>query len=513
MIVRPSNAYTVDAADACAASLSGNCANKVDRRGRQQPGLPGEPPEGEPLCASGGFENAHQPEAMRDNRRMAHSLSETSAASADLPVIHFSQRQLPNGLRVIVAPDHLAPVVEINIWYVVGSRHEQPGRTGFAHLFEHFMFQGSRHVAKTEHFSILQAAGGVNNATTWFDRTNYFETLPSHQYELALWLEADRMATLLDALDQENLDNQRDVVKNEKRQTYENRPYGSFYEKMMAAVFPPEHPYHHIPIGSMEDLNAASVDDVTSFFRTWYAPNNAVLSIVGDVDEEEAHAAAARFFGPISANPNLRQPPLPTVAPHIGREVREVVPDKVPLTRVYIGFRCPPFGSPEFDALELAGQILAGGRGSRLYRRLVREQRIAQDVTAVALPLIAGGSFYGAVTVRPDSDPATCEAAYLAELQRMVDEPVTDDELARARALIEASELGTMGRVEEVADRLSMFAALFDRPEMVNEMLPRYLAVTAEQIQAVARDVFRADNRVVLTYVPETADKNDEAGA
>ncbi len=427
---------------------------------------------------------------------------------SDLPVVHFSQRTLDNGLRVIVAPDHLAPVVAINIWYIVGSRHEQPGRTGFAHLFEHFMFQGSRHVSKAEHFSIVQSAGGVNNATTYFDRTNYFETLPSHQYELALWLEADRMATLLDALDQENLDNQREVVKNEKRQSYDNRPYGSFYEKLMAAVFPPEHPYHHTPIGSMEDLNAASVEDVATFFKNWYAPNNAVLSIVGDVDEEEAHAAAARYFGPIAANPRIVQPPMPTIAPQIGHELREIVPDDVPLTRIHFGFRCPPFGTPEFDALEVCGQILAGGRGSRLYRNLVRDRKIAQDITAFGLPLVAGGSFFGGwVTVRPDSDEEACEAAYEEQLQQLTEELVTDDELARARALIEASELGALGRVEEVADRLSMFAALFDRPEMVNEQLPRYLAVTAEDIRSVARQVFRPDNRVVLTYVPRAAEE------
>jgi len=447
---------------------------------------------------------------MRHNRDVTQMPQPSGAAapSSDLPTINFSQRRLANGLRVIVAPDHLAPVVAINIWYVVGSRHEQPGRTGFAHLFEHFMFQGSRHVTKAEHFSIIQAAGGVNNATTYFDRTNYFETLPSHQLDLALWLEADRMATLLDALDQENLDNQREVVKNEKRQSYDNRPYGTFYEKLMAAVFPDDHPYHHTPIGSMEDLDAASVDDVISFFRTWYAPNNAVLSIVGDVDEEEAHAAAARYFGPIAANPDIVQPAPDPIAPLIGHELREVVPDAVPLTRVYLGFRCPPFGSAEFDALEVASQILAGGRGSRLYRRLVRERRIAQDVTAFGLPLVDGASFFGGwVTVRPESDEEACEEAFLAELQRLVDEPVTDDELARARALIEASELGALGRVEEVADRLSMYTALFDRPELVNEQLGRYLAVTAAQIQAVAREVFRADNRVVLTYVPQQADE------
>jgi zinc protease len=439
---------------------------------------------------------------MRHNPRVPQP-----ETTVDLPAVHFSQRTLDNGLRVIVAPDNLAPVVAINIWYVVGSRHETPGRTGFAHLFEHFMFQGSRHVTKAEHFSIVQSAGGVNNATTYFDRTNYFETLPSHQYELGLWLEADRMATLLDALDQENLDNQREVVKNEKRQSYDNRPYGSFYEKLMETVFPADHPYHHTPIGSMEDLNAASVEDVVTFFKTWYAPNNAVLSIVGDVDEEEAHAAAARYFGPIPANPGIVQPPMPYTSPTIGHEVREVVPDEVPLTRVHFGFRCPPYGTREFDALEVAGQILAGGRGSRLYRTLVRERKIAQDVTAFGLPLIAGASFFGGwVTARPESDEETCERAFEEQLQLLTEELVTDDELARARALIEASELGALGRVEEVADRLSMFAALFDRPELVNEQLPRYLAVTAEDIRSVARDVFRPDNRVVLTYVPKVAE-------
>jgi zinc protease len=445
---------------------------------------------------------------MRHNPRVTDTpqppaADPVSAAQSDLPTINFSQRTLDNGLRVIVAPDHLAPVVAINIWYIVGSRHEQPGRTGFAHLFEHFMFQGSRHVTKAEHFSLIQSAGGVNNATTYFDRTNYFETLPSHQLDLALWLEADRMATLLDALDQENLDNQREVVKNEKRQSYDNRPYGSFYEKLMATVFPPEHPYSHAPIGSMEDLNAASVEDVVAFFKTWYAPNNAVVSIVGDVDEEEAHAAAARYFGPIPANPNIKQPAEDKVAAIIGREMRETVQDNVPLTRVHFGFRCPPFGTPEFDALEMCAQILAGGRGSRLYRSLVRERRIAQDVAAFGLPLIDAVSFFGGwVTVRPDSDADTCEKAFLDELQKLVDEPVTDDELARAKALIEASELGALGRVEEVADRISQYVALFDDPNLVNEQLSRYLAVTPADIQAVAAAVFRADNRVILTYVP-----------
>jgi predicted Zn-dependent peptidase len=420
--------------------------------------------------------------------------------------VRFSRRRLANGLRVIVAPDTLAPVVAINLWYEVGSKHEPPGKTGFAHLFEHFMFQGSRHVTKAEHMSVVQGAGGVNNATTYFDRTNYFETLPSHQLEIGLWLEADRMATLLDALSQENLDNQRDVVKNEKRQTYDNRPYGSFYEKLMAAVFPVGHPYHHTPIGSMEDLDAASLEDVTAFFRTYYGPDNAVLSVVGDVDEEEAHAAAARWFEPIpplGAIPDFDPPDSGSI---IGSEYREVVPDAVPLERVHLGFRMPAFGTPEFDALEIASQILAGGRGSRLHKRLVRERRIAQDVTAFALPLVSGASIYaGWVTARPESDAATVERAFLDELERLASERVTDDELLRARALIESAELAALGRVEEVADRLSMYATYFDRPELVNEQLERYLAVDAEAIRAAAAAVFRPDNRAVITYVPATA--------
>ena len=422
---------------------------------------------------------------------------------SDLPVIRFTERRLPNGLRGIVAPDHLAPVVAVNLWYDVGSKHEQLGKTGFAHLFEHFMFQGSRNVAKSEHMALIQGAGGVNNATTFFDRTNYFETLPSHQLELGLWLEADRMGTLLDALSQENLDNQRDVVKNEKRQSYDNRPYGSFYEKIMAALFPLGHPYHHTPIGSMADLDAASLDDVTSFFRTWYGPDNAVLSIAGDVDEEPAFEAAARYFGPI---PGRRERPTfvaPLPPTGTGGEIREVVPDAVPLVRVHIAYRIPPYGRPEFDALEVGTHILAGGRGSRMYQRLVREERVAQDVAAFTLPLIAGASvFAGWVTVRPESDAVTAEAMFHEEVARLTSEPVTDDELARARALIESAELGAVARVEEVADRLSMFATYFDRPELINEQLERYLAVDAAAIQSAAAAAFRPDERVVIIYVP-----------
>jgi predicted Zn-dependent peptidase len=426
--------------------------------------------------------------------------------------VSFRDERLPNGLRLIVAEDHLAPVVAINVWYDVGSKHEQPGKTGFAHLFEHVMFQGSRHVAKAEHIALIQAAGGTMNGTTWLDRTNYFETMPSHQLDLGLWLEADRMATLLDALSQENLDNQREVVKNEKRWSYDNRPYGTWQEKLQAHLYPSEHPYHHPTIGSMADLDAASLDDVKAFFQTYYAPNNAVLSVVGDVDAAEVLASVERYFGAIPANPAIPALGDLSLPPTLGREIREVVPDRVPLPRIYVGFRAPVYGDRRLDALDVAGQILAGGKGSRLHRRLVREERIAQDVALFTLGFVGGASVCaGWATVRPGVSVDRVEAALHEELERLAVEPVSADELARAFALIEADELGSLQRVEERADRLSLYATLFDDPGLINAMLGRYLAVTSEAILEVAAATFRADNRLVLTYLPETPSAESDA--
>jgi predicted Zn-dependent peptidase len=419
------------------------------------------------------------------------------------PTVAFTDERLANGLRLIVSEDHLAPVVAVNIWYNVGSRHEVPGKTGFAHLFEHVMFQGSRHVAKTEHMALVQAAGGTMNGTTSLDRTTYFETMPSHQLELALWLEADRMATLLDALNQDNLDNQRDVVKNEKRSSYDNRPYGDWFHKLQEHLFPPEHPYHHPTIGSMADLDAASLEDVAAFFRTYYTPNNAVLSIVGDVDPAQARGWVKHYFGAIPANPAISPLADMSLPSGMGAESREVVQDRVPLPRHFFGFRAPRLGDPRFDALEVAAQILAGGKGSRLYRRLVRDEKIAQDVAFFLVGLVGGASIAaGQATVRPGVDLALVEHAYEEELERLGREPVTDDELARAHSLMETYELEALQRVDERADRLSTYAALLDDPDLINRQLGRYLAVGKAEIQAAAAEALRPENRVVLTYMP-----------
>src|SRR5438067_4868595 len=252
--------------------------------------------------------------------------------------------RLQNGLFITLSPDRAAPIVAVNVWYHVGSANERTGRTGFAHLFEHMLFQGSADVAANEHFELVQRAGGTLNGSTWLDRTNYFETVPSNQLELALWLEANRMGYLLPAMTQEKLDTQRDVVKNERRWSVDNQPYGTWWERLPALAFPEDHPFHHSLIGSMDDLTAASLNDITQFFAAFYRPNNAVLSIAGDFDRDEALAMVDRHFGPIPAGATPPAPPDMSVSPVFGQWKREVVLDSVMLPRLFLAFRSPVFG-------------------------------------------------------------------------------------------------------------------------------------------------------------------------
>ncbi|HET6380465.1 MAG TPA: pitrilysin family protein [candidate division Zixibacteria bacterium] len=418
----------------------------------------------------------------------------------------IQRHRLPNGLRIILSPDARAPIVAVNLWYDVGSKHEKPGRTGFAHLFEHMMFQGSEHVAKGEHFALIQAAGGTLNASTWLDRTNYFETLPSHELELALWLESDRLGSLLPAMTQEKLDNQREVVKNERRWSVDNQPYGTWDEKIQELLYPPTHPYHHSTIGSMEDLDAASLDDVREFFATYYAPNNAVLTVAGDFEPEVALAMIERHFGPIPANPTLPPPPDTTVEPVLGGELREVVPDRVPLPRVYLAHRMPVFGTEEFEALTVASDVLGVGRASRLYRVLVREKQLAQDVTVFPFPIVGGASMFTLwATARPGVRPEALERALVDEIDRLAAEGPSDEELERVRNLHAAAVESSLERMAERADRLSMYACLFDDPERINTEVSRYLAVDADRVRAAMAAVLRPDNRLSLTYVPAEA--------
>jgi predicted Zn-dependent peptidase len=427
-----------------------------------------------------------------------------------VPHVPIERHRLPNGLRVLLSRDERAPIVAVNLWYDVGSRHEKAGKTGFAHLFEHMMFQGSANVAKGEHFSLVQAAGGTLNASTWLDRTNYFETLPSHELELGLWLESDRLASLLPAMTQEKLDNQREVVKNERRFSVDNQPYGTWDEKLQELLFPEGHPYHHSTIGSMADLDAASLADVSEFFAAHYAPNNAVLTVAGDFDPNAALAMIERRFGPIDANPSIPTAPSTAIEPIIGAEVREIVPDRVPLPRIYAAYRMPTFGTDGFDALEVTVDLLGTGRASRLYRTLVREQQVAQDVSVFAFPVIGGAAMFTTwVTARPGIGHEALEAALFAEIDRLAEAGPSEEELERVRNLHAASVESSLERIAERADRLSMYACLFDQPERINTELSRYAAVDARRVRDAMAASLRPDNRVLLTYLP--AESAEEA--
>ncbi|MGW7580239.1 M16 family metallopeptidase [Kitasatospora sp. NPDC054768] len=424
--------------------------------------------------------------------------------------IAITEHRLANGLRVVLSEDHLTPVAAVCLWYDVGSRHEVRGRTGLAHLFEHLMFQGSANVSNNGHFELVQGAGGSLNGTTSFERTNYFETMPAHQLELALWLEADRMGSLLAALDETSMENQRDVVKNERRQRYDNVPYGTAFEKLTALSFPDGHPYHHTPIGSMADLDAATLEDARTFFRTYYAPNNAVLSIVGDIDPEQTVAWVEKYFGSIPAHDG-KQPPRSGELPEtIGREIREEIHEDVPSRALMAAYRLPHDGTREADAADLALTILGSGESSRLYNRLVRRDRTAV-AAGFGLLRLAGAPSLGWLDVKTSGD-ATVERIGTAvdeELARFAAEGPTAEELERAQAQIEREWLDRLTTVAGRADELCRYAVLFGDPKLLNDALPKVLDVTAEEVQAVAKARLHPDNRAVLAYEPTAAAETD----
>lgn len=418
--------------------------------------------------------------------------------------VPFERHLLDNGLRVTLSEDHTVPVVAVNLWYGVGSRNEREGRTGFAHLFEHMMFQGSAHVDKNGHFELIEQAGGSMNASTWFDRTNYFESVPSHHLELALWLESDRMGWLLPAMTQGKLDNQRDVVKNERRQRYDNQPYGDWDERLQAMVYPPDHPYHHSVIGSMEDISAATLEDVEEFFRTFYLPNNAVLTISGDFDPDAALEMTRRHFGEIPAGPAIPSlPGNPDLSPVIGDTVRATVLSRVPLPRVYYAARVPAYTSDAFYSADVATSVLGSGRASRLYRSLVRERRVAKDIVSYVFPLSTGSAMLLLwVTGYPGADPEMLEAELIREVEGLDD--VSEEEIGRAIALTETHLVNTLQQVGERADLLSMFDQFFDDPGRLNTEIDRLRTVTTEGVREFASTYLGPDNRALLTYLPET---------
>jgi predicted Zn-dependent peptidase len=414
-----------------------------------------------------------------------------------------TEHRLANGLRLVLSEDHLTPVAAVCLWYDVGSRHEVTGRTGLAHLFEHLMFQGSEQVKGNGHFELVQGAGGSLNGTTSFERTNYFETMPAHQLELALWLEADRMGTLLSALDDESMENQRDVVKNERRQRYDNVPYGTAFEKLTAMIFPAGHPYHHVPIGSMADLDAASLADAQEFFRTYYAPNNAVLSIVGDIDPGQTLAWAEKYFGSIPSHEGKLPPRDGTLPDVVGGEVRELLREDVPARALMAAYRLPHDGTREADAADLALTVLGGGESSRLHNRLVRRDRTAV-AAGFGLLRLAGAPSMGWLDVKTSGEAEIpgIEAAVDEELARFAGEGPTAEEMERAQAQLEREWLDRLATVGGRADELCKYAVLFGDPQLAFTAVRRILEVTPEEVRDIAAARLRPDNRAVLVYEP-----------
>lgn len=420
--------------------------------------------------------------------------------------IPIATHTLDNGLRVVISEDRTAPVVAVNLWYHVGSANERPGRTGFAHLFEHMLFQGSEHVAANEHFELVQRAGGTVNGSTWIERTNYYETVPSHQLALALWLEADRMGRLLPAMSQEKLDTQRDVVKNERRWSVDNQPYGTWWERLPALAFPADHPFHHSLIGSMEDLNAATLEDVKEFFATYYTPDNAVLSIVGDVEVGEALRLVREHFGGIPRGQG--RPPMPDVQvpERFGEWRRETAEDDVMVPRLFLAFRIPPFGAEGYHTATICAAVLGSGKGSRLQERLVRGRQLASSASAFSFDLSRGSDLLIVdATAHAHVDAAMLEAAVAEEVDRLRDDGAAPADVERAIALTTTEFVTSMQSAQSRADRLSQFATYLGDPMLLNDQARCFEAVTTAAVNEFAQRWLGRDNRASLVYVPRSS--------
>ncbi|MES2524169.1 MAG: pitrilysin family protein [Gemmatimonadota bacterium] len=426
----------------------------------------------------------------------------TAQPAPAAPKLPFEKFTLPNGLEIILHVDRSTPIVAVNTWYKVGSGDEKPGRTGFAHLFEHVMFMGSEHVPVGKFDEWLEAAGANNNGTTNFDRTNYYETGPSNALPLMLWLDADRMGWLLPTMDLPKVNVQRDIVKNERRQSYDNVPYGRASETILAALFPAGHPYSWPVIGSMTDLSAASVDDVKEFFRKYYAPNNASIAIAGDFNPDSAKAWVRKYFGNVPRNPDA--PVRPSVVPvALAKDTVLVQEDRVQLPRAYYAWHGVKAFHADEPALDALVSILAGGKSSRLYRTLVYEKQIAQDVGMSNQASKLDGMILLTSTAKPNVNPRDIAREFDAAIRKVADEGVTERELTRVKNGVRAGVLDDLSSVLGKADRLSMYNYFVGNPDYIQQDLARYERLTLADVQRVAKQYVQGKPKVVMTVVPE----------
>src|SRR5688500_12134173 len=435
----------------------------------------------------------------------AQSPAPPSSSPAPAPLeVPYRQFQLSNGLNVILHQDKTVPVVAVNVWYHVGSANEKPGRTGFAHLFEHLMFEGSKHVPEGQFDILLEAAGANNNGSTTNDRTNYIIDVPTNALELALYLESDRMGYLLDAMPPEQVNSQRDVVKNERRQRYENQPYGMASLEIDKMLWPAGHPYSWPVIGHMEDLTAASQQDVTEFFKKYYAPNNASLVIAGDIDFDRTRALVEKWFGELPRGAAVE--PVAPPAAVLTQVKRQTITDQVSLPRLYLAWVTPRYFAPGDATLDVVSSVLTGGKNSRLYKRLVYEDQIAQDVSAFQSSSALGSSFLVIATARRGRTAAELQKAIDEEIDRLRREPPDAREMQRALNQIEASFYRRMERVggfSGKADQLNAYYFAGGGPDFFAEDLARYTALTASDLQAAVVRWLPRDRRVELVVEPE----------
>jgi len=418
--------------------------------------------------------------------------------------VPYTRHVLQNGLNVILHEDHSIPMVSLNMWYHVGSGYERQGRTGFAHLFEHLMFEGSGHVPEGQFDKLLEAAGGDNNGSTNTDRTNYWENVPSNALELALYLDSDRMGYLLDSMTPELVDGQRSVVKNERRQSYENRPYGLAWEIIYKNVYPAEHPYSWTTIGSMEDLSAASYEDVVNFFKTYYAPNNASLSIAGDINTAETIKLVEKWFGEIPRGKSIPQLQMPVVK--AAEEKSIIHEDKVQLPRLYMVWVTPPTLTPGDAEMDALANIMAGGKNSRLYKRLVYDMQIAQDVSAFQDSKRFSSEFFIIATARSGHNLEEIKTVIQEEIDKLKKEPPTERELQRAVNQYEArflDRLENIGGFGGKADLLNNYFYYTGNPDYFSEDLNRYKSLTVKDIQAMTQTYLKDNSRVILSIVPQ----------
>lgn len=414
--------------------------------------------------------------------------------------VPYTRMVLPNGLTVILHEDHSIPRATVNVWYHVGSGRELPGRTGFAHLFEHIMFEGSGNVPEGKFDEWLESAGGDNNGSTTTDRTNYYENFPSNALELALFLESDRMGYLLDAMSPSKVDGQRDVVKNERRQRYENQPYGMVWIVMARSLYSKDHPYSWPTIGSMEDLSAASYEDVVRFFKTYYVPNNTSIVIAGDIDPVATKAMVGKWFNEVPAGDPV--PPVDPPAAALTEEKRMMFEDRVQLPRLYMAWLTPPLFSPGDAEMDILANLLAGGKNARLYKRLVYDLQIAQDVSAFQSSASLSSAFWIIATARAGHTLTEIEGVIREEIERIKAETPAAREVMRAINQYEAGFLDGLETAGGKADQLNNYFTRTGNPDYFNEDLSRYKALDPSDIQTAAQTYLPMNQRVVVSVVP-----------